>query len=240
MHEEEINVLSSSKLAGYLGIEDAGVEIIDTLVAYDYKESVRKVRQGYVDLLNDYGTSSGSVTQETQYHNGKPSKFSLFKITSRRSCPEYEKPLEDNSKISVNLKSYDHTSLSSSPDDPSKLTQIFPNDMIEFKFCLSNRSPNRIIFQDLDFTILTDHVWVFKHTTDIDKPQAPDALLSEILERRGNEDATPEELELLLMLRPMLESFYRSIKLALPAPSEAITETKPRFRLSIPGWFKHP
>lgn len=238
---QEIGTFDSQDLARFLGIEAGEEQTSQALVDYDYKEAVRKVRQGYVDLLNNYGTTSGSVVEERRWPN--PGRLSRFKITSRRVCPSYTQQLDENSIMVVSLKTLEHTDSTSEPYDPRTLTQMLPEDQIELNFHLIRKipwkSPHRIIYQNLDFYVRVDNVIRYKSIYDSDNPPSKGEVMDEITSGKRDKEASSEELEMLLTARPLLEAYYQSVKSALPAPAETVSEPRPRFRLPLPRLFRH-
>lgn len=53
-------------------------------VPFDYEQEVSKLHIAYVDLLNNYGTSQGTVYEEREYPYRA---IKTFKISSARQCP---------------------------------------------------------------------------------------------------------------------------------------------------------
>lgn len=118
-------LLGENGLSAFPQQEEKGSEVVD----YDYEAEAKKVRDAYIDLLNTYGESSGEVIEERRYPNPR---FSLFRISSRRKCPDISEKVGDgNTSIDINLESMEHTKLVAKPYDPTTLTKIFPDDQIK-------------------------------------------------------------------------------------------------------------
>lgn len=184
-----------------------GKEIVD----YDYEEEVKKVRSAYIDLLNTYGASSGDVIEERIYP--KP-RFSLFRITSKRKCPNIsERAGDGTASINIDLESMEHTELVAKPYDPTMFTQIFPDDQIRFEMRAIQVSSSLQKWEDRTYYLGSYGIVRFTSSSTDFTPEGH-ASSEEILSRKRQ--ATPEELEMLLALKPFLEAKYQSMHSSLP------------------------
>ncbi len=216
MKEFDIRALLGIDEVATASQEEQGQEI----VIYDYEQEVKKVRNAYVDLINTYGASSGKVIEERRHP--KPT-FSMFRITSRRKCPEVVEAVGTGTTLlSINLESREHTELLTRHYDPATLTQIFPDDSISLNLKVKDKTSSASNWQDRTFNISQFGVTCFT-LSSADFPMSDNLEVSEFISSKAHK-ATPEELEVLLLLHPILEAKYQSMQPSLPLPNP-----RPRF-----------
>lgn len=189
-------------------------EVVDS----EYERLAREVRDKYVGLINTYGKSSGEVVEETQLFPTH-SKFSMFYITSSRTCPSIAVKLKERQTMYVELGSIAHIDRTSHPDkvyDPPSLTSIFSEDWISFRV-----SVKREIFVDTSRRITAQNKWYSIRPTDVmfsgsifDSAESTGKIKLPGQDRK----ARKEELEGLLAIVPFLEAQYQLLRPpALPA-----------------------
>lgn len=209
-----------------------GQELVDWTVAGD-------IRSLYVDLINNYGTSSGSAIEQKDIYRSR--RFTPCEITSSRSCPTLEYTLEGSGEsVIFYLKTSEHKeTVFGEPYNPDNLTAMFANDTIEL----------RVLSFDPEGKIIKRRVkgmgWMRFNSgrcsrlfciypndrSDISCIETPSNRF------RKNFQLFPEEYDLLVELAPFLEAEYQKLQPRL-IPSET-KQGGSRLKLPVPNWFSN-
>lgn len=195
---------------------------------------VGEIRALYVDLINNYGTSSGGAIEQKDVY--RPGRFTPCVITSSRSCPTLEYTLEGSGKsVDFSLKTSEHKeTVFRKPYNPNDLTAMFANDTIKlhiYSFDPAGKMIKRKVegmgWMKFNSGSCSREFWFSPN--DISCIEVPPNRF------RKKFQLFPEEYDLLVELAPFLEAEYQKLQPRLI--TDNTEQEGSRLQLPSPRWF---